>query len=129
MYKKCTILCLSCNIKKSKTTAKLSKNSWNKRRSNRFQWHHLWRQRLYCYSFFIALYMNQYHTCLWGPWLNNTEVYLTHSKSHNCRINWILTWRPLSLCEQTTDLSIRYHFIGTCASGCDWLFRCKCTCW
>jgi len=30
------ILCLSCNIKKSKTTAKLSEKSRNKRRSNRF---------------------------------------------------------------------------------------------
>jgi hypothetical protein len=31
------ILWLSCNIKKSKTTAKLSENSWNKISSNRFQ--------------------------------------------------------------------------------------------
>jgi len=39
-------LYLSCNIKKFKTTAKLSENSWNKRRSNRFHWRHLWRQPL-----------------------------------------------------------------------------------
>ena len=39
------ILCLSCNIKKLKTTAILSENSWNKC-SNRFQWCHLWLQRL-----------------------------------------------------------------------------------
>jgi hypothetical protein len=32
------ILCVSCNVKKSKTTAKLCKNSRNKRLSNRFQW-------------------------------------------------------------------------------------------
>jgi hypothetical protein len=31
------ILCLSCNVKKSKTTAKLSVNSWNKL-SNCFEW-------------------------------------------------------------------------------------------
>ena len=31
------LLCLSCKIKRSKTTAKLSKNNWNKRRSKRFQ--------------------------------------------------------------------------------------------
>ena len=38
------ILCLSCNVKKSKTTGKLSENSWNKRRSNLFQMCHLWRR-------------------------------------------------------------------------------------
>jgi len=53
------ILCLSCNINKSKTTAELSENSWNKRRSICFQWHHLWHQCLYCYRFFLLLYMNQ----------------------------------------------------------------------
>jgi hypothetical protein len=42
--------CLSCNTK-------LSANSWNKRRSNRFQWWHLWRQHLYWYRFFLSLYM------------------------------------------------------------------------
>jgi hypothetical protein len=36
-------LCLSCNIKESKTTAKLFDNSWNKHRSDRFQWGNLWR--------------------------------------------------------------------------------------
>jgi hypothetical protein len=34
------ILCLSCNIKKSKVTTKLYENSRNKRRSKRFQWYH-----------------------------------------------------------------------------------------
>ena len=34
------ILCLSCNIKNSKTPAKLSGNNWNKHRSNCFQWRH-----------------------------------------------------------------------------------------
>ena len=38
-----------------KTSAKLSENSWNKS----FRWPHLWRQRLYCYHFFLSLYMNQ----------------------------------------------------------------------
>jgi len=45
--------------KKSKTTAKLSEKSRNKHCSNCFQWCHLWRQRLYCYRFFLSLYMNQ----------------------------------------------------------------------
>ena len=48
------ILWLSCNIKKSKTTAKLSENNWNKRRSNRFQWCHLRHNR-----FFLSFYVNQ----------------------------------------------------------------------
>ena len=53
------ILCLSCNVKKSKPTAKLSENSWNKLRSNRFQWCHLWRQRLYWYRFCLSNYIYQ----------------------------------------------------------------------
>ena len=53
------ILCLSCNVKKSKTTVTLSENSWNKRRYNCFQWCSLWSQPLYCYRFFLSLYMNQ----------------------------------------------------------------------
>jgi len=32
-------LCLSCNVKRPKTTTKLSEISWNKRRSNQFQWY------------------------------------------------------------------------------------------
>jgi hypothetical protein len=36
---------------RTKTTAKLSENSWNKRRSERFHRRHLWRQWLYCYPF------------------------------------------------------------------------------
>jgi hypothetical protein len=50
-------LCLSFNIKRSKTTANLSENSWNKRSSNRFQWCHVWRQRLN--RFIISLYTNK----------------------------------------------------------------------
>jgi hypothetical protein len=45
--------------KKSYQRGKFSENSWNKRRSNCFQWCRLWRQRLYCYRFFLSLYMNQ----------------------------------------------------------------------
>ena len=33
----------------------------------------------------------------------------------------ILTWLLLSLCEQTSDLSIGYNLISTCAGACDWL--------
>ena len=57
-----TTLYLYCGYpaisKSPKTHAKLSENIWNKRRSNHFQWCHLWRQRLYCYHFFLLLYMN-----------------------------------------------------------------------
>ena len=52
------ILCLSCNIKRSKTTAKFSENSWNKRRSKHFQRCHLWHQCLYYYHFFLLLNRN-----------------------------------------------------------------------
>jgi hypothetical protein len=37
------ICCLSCNIKMSKTTVKLSRYSWSRRRFNHFQWRPLWR--------------------------------------------------------------------------------------
>ena len=49
------ILCLSCNIKKSKTTAKLSENSWNKCHSNCFQWRHLWCQVLILLPFLSVI--------------------------------------------------------------------------
>jgi hypothetical protein len=35
-----------------------------------------WRQCLYCYCFFLWLYMNQVSNALLYPWPNNTEVYL-----------------------------------------------------
>jgi len=47
-------MCIFCNIQSSKTTVKLSENSWNKRRCKRFQRRDLWRQRLYCYRFFFC---------------------------------------------------------------------------
>ena len=73
------ILCLSCNIKKSKTPAKLSANNWNKCRSNRFQCY-LRRQSLYC--FFLSINMNQV------PKPNNTEVYLTtYISTQNHRVD------------------------------------------
>ena len=53
------MLCLSCNFTKCKSTTKLSENSWNKHCSNCFWWCLLWRQRLYCYRFFLSLYMKQ----------------------------------------------------------------------
>ena len=71
------ILCLSCNIKKSKkTTAKLSENNWNKRRSYRFQWCHMWRQRLWPFLS-VALHGSGARNALLGPWPSSTEVYLT----------------------------------------------------
>ena len=53
------ILSLSCNIKMSKPSAKVSGNSWKKRRNKHCLWRHLWHQHLNCYHFFLSLYMNQ----------------------------------------------------------------------
>jgi hypothetical protein len=38
---------------------------------------------------------------------------------------WIIFYHDLllSLCEQTSELSIRYNLISTCAGECDWLFH------
>jgi hypothetical protein len=71
-------LCLSCNVKKFKTRAKLSENSWKKRHYNIFQGCPLCSPHLYCYHFLLSLYMNQVpeRKALLGTWWNNTEVYL-----------------------------------------------------
>jgi hypothetical protein len=53
------MLCLSCNVKKSKTIVKFSEKSRNKRRSNRFLWCPLSRPCLYCFSFLPSLNMNR----------------------------------------------------------------------
>ena len=51
------ILCLSFNVKKSKTTANLSENIRNKRHSNRLPWCHLSRPPFYWYRFLtVALH-------------------------------------------------------------------------
>jgi hypothetical protein len=71
------ILCLYCYIKKSTTNVKLSENIWNKRRSNRFQWRHLWCQHLYVTVSSCRSSESGTSNALLGPWLNNTEVYLT----------------------------------------------------
>ena len=75
------IVCLSCNIKKYKTPAKLSGNNWNKRRSN---WFHgvirVWfvTQTLILLLFLsVALHASGTRNGLLGPWPNNTEVYMT----------------------------------------------------
>ena len=63
------ILCLSCKVKKSKTTANLPENIRNKRYSNRLPWCHLSRSHLYWYSFFSLLNMNQVAEKLYfGEW-------------------------------------------------------------
>ena len=63
------ILCLSCNINKSKTTAKLSENSWNKCHSNCFQWSHS--------SLTSALIILQLRSVtLHGSWTRNDYVTL-----------------------------------------------------
>jgi hypothetical protein len=64
------ILCLSCNIKKSKRPAKFSENNWNKRFSNCFQ------LCSYCYRF-CRWHESGTRNALLCPWPNNTEVYLT----------------------------------------------------
>ena len=66
------ILCLSCNIKRSM----LSENSWNKHCFNRFQMHHLWRQCLYWYRFFLLLNRNQVPEKLYfSQWPYITKIY------------------------------------------------------
>jgi hypothetical protein len=63
------ILCLSCKVKKSKTTANFPENIRNKRHSNRLPWCHLSRSHLYWYSFFSLLNMNQVAEKLYfGEW-------------------------------------------------------------
>ena len=52
-------LCLSCNGKKAKTTAILSKNSRNKHPPHRFLWCSLLSLCLYCFSFLLLLNMNK----------------------------------------------------------------------
>ena len=49
--------------------------------------------------------------------------------SHWQTLSYTLTWVLLSLCKQTSDLSIGYNLISTCTGACDWLFRHKWTCW
>ena len=68
-------ICFSCNIKRYKTTAKFSENSWNKRRSKFFKRRHLWRQHLYCYRFFLLLNRNQVPEMLYfGQWPYITKI-------------------------------------------------------
>jgi len=45
---------------------KTPKHSWNKRRSNSFQWRHLWRHRLYCYRFIRCTWI-RYKKCFIRP--------------------------------------------------------------
>ena len=54
------MLCLSCNIKKSKTTVKLSENSRDKSRSKRFQRRNMWRQRVYCHRSDKITWLHRY---------------------------------------------------------------------
>ena len=50
----------------------------HKFRSNHFRWCSLWSLCLYCYHFLLSLYMNEVPVkTLLGPWLNNTEDFLT----------------------------------------------------
>ena len=71
------ILCLSCNMKKSKTTAKLYKESRNRCCSNCFWWYPLWRRCLYCYCFFLpSLNMNYVPEKLYiGQWPCIANIY------------------------------------------------------
>jgi hypothetical protein len=75
-------ICFSCNIKRYKTTAKFSENSWNKRRSKFFKRRHLWCQRLYCYRFFLLLNRNQVPEMLYfGQW-----PYIAKKLSSQCNL-------------------------------------------
>jgi hypothetical protein len=53
------ILRLSCNIKKFKTTAKLSEKNWNNRRSNRFQWCYIVKYKINLHSQIFSIM----HSC------------------------------------------------------------------
>jgi hypothetical protein len=48
----------------------------------------------------------------------SSSVYLILFFIRNGNLNTIL-----SLCQQTSELSIRYNLISTCAGECDWLFH------
>ena len=72
------IMCVSCNVKKSKTTAvKLSTKNRNNRRSYRFQLCPLQRPCVWCYRFCLCLYMNKVPVNRHCQWPNNADVYLT----------------------------------------------------
>ena len=69
------ILCLSCKVKKFKTTANLPENIRNKRHSKRLPWCRLSRLPLYWYSFFSLLNMNQVPEKLYfGEWSYTTKI-------------------------------------------------------
>ena len=95
--------------------------------------------------------------CLFPPklsWLIKTQMYIQMNTEYFDWLNGItwqyysidgssshdipslseyyhIVWHDvlLSLCKQTSDLSIGYDLISTCASACSWLSRRKCTCW
>ena len=70
------VYCVYAN--KSKAIAKLSENCRNNRRSNCFQLFRLWRPCLYMLPYFNVVLTESGHQKVWlGPWLNNTEVYLS----------------------------------------------------
>ena len=65
------ILCLSCNVKKSKTTTKIAGNIGNRHNFNNFQWCPL---HLYCYRFLVLLYMNLVTVNLYSNVLINFDL-------------------------------------------------------
>ena len=122
------IFYLSCNIKKSKTTAKLSEKSWNKRCSKRFQMRHLWRQRLYGCHFFLLLNRNRVPEKLYfGQWPCITNIYPVNAifllKQNQCRIKSNIvavsfvvgctqcTWRQPSTCCNYWKNFITWNYI------------------
>jgi hypothetical protein len=106
-------LCLSCNIKKSITPAKLSENSWNKRRSNNFQWCHLTYELILLPFLSVARHESGTRNALLGPWLNNTEVYLITfiSTQKSCRINYF--YKSLSSSLVPNSFFNIIYFIGS----------------
>ena len=111
------ILCLSCNIKKSKTTAKLSENSWNKRCSKRFQKN---VSAIFYYHFFLLLNRNKVPEKLYfGQWQYTTKMYRVNAiwllKKNQCRIKkslpiysspfpLVTVWPSLSLTTNTVSV-------------------------
>ena len=102
-YDNVRILCLSCNMEKSKPPTQFFRNKWNKRCSYRFQWCQLWCQHLYCYHFFLSLYMNQVPEM----------VYLVHDLI-TLKFIWPF-WPPLlGLCLNITQLEDKFRLRHDC---------------
>jgi hypothetical protein len=99
---------MSCNIKRSKTTAKLSENSWNKRRSKRFHRRHLWRQWLYCYPF-LSVAQHESGTrkaIFWSVTVYNKKIFISLSKQ------FLRQWKLyINLFSTGSIWAVKFHWL------------------